>query len=95
MSVPAEARRQAASLLLPLLLVGNALLSSQVIHRTLIDVAENGTEAAAATAISLSLMSLRIPTISVNFNSPFLLAILSKDTDSILFCAKVANPKEA
>ncbi|XP_024423998.2 alpha-1-antichymotrypsin [Desmodus rotundus] len=71
------------------------LAVTQVIHRTLIDVAENGTEAAAATAISLSLMSLRIPTISVNFNSPFLLAILSKDTDSILFCAKVANPKEA
>ncbi|KAM5340984.1 alpha-1-antichymotrypsin-like isoform 1-T2 [Glossophaga mutica] len=71
------------------------LVVSQVVHRTLIDVAENGTEAAAATGMSISLMSLRIPEISVTFNKPFLLVILSKDTQSILFCAKVVNPKEA
>ncbi|XP_036986225.2 alpha-1-antichymotrypsin [Artibeus jamaicensis] len=71
------------------------LMVTQVVHRTLIDVAENGTEAAAATAIGLALLSLRIPDIRVEFNRPFLLAILSKDTQNVLFFAKVVNPKEA
>ncbi|KAF6132821.1 serpin family A member 3 [Phyllostomus discolor] len=70
------------------------LLVTQVVHKTLINVGENGTEAAAATAISFSTTSLRFPEISVTFNRPFLLGILSKDTQSLLFLAKVVNPKE-
>ncbi|XP_054423053.1 alpha-1-antichymotrypsin [Pteronotus mesoamericanus] len=70
------------------------LAVTQVIHKTVIDVAEKGTEAAAATGVGFALLSLRIPELTVKFNRPYLLVILSKDTQNILFCAKVANPKE-
>uniref|UniRef100_G1Q8A3 Serpin domain-containing protein n=1 Tax=Myotis lucifugus TaxID=59463 RepID=G1Q8A3_MYOLU len=67
------------------------LAVSQVVHKSLMDVAETGTEAAAATGVS----SARLPRASVKFNRPFLFTILSEDTQSILFCGKVANPSAA
>lgn len=77
-------------------LVGNALLSSQVVHKALIDVTETGTEAAAATGVKIVPMSGKVgPLTIVNFDRPFLLSILSKDTQNIMFLVKVANPKEA
>ncbi|XP_014390894.1 PREDICTED: alpha-1-antichymotrypsin, partial [Myotis brandtii] len=48
-----------------------------------------------ASGVSVTLMSARIPRASVKFNRPFLFAILSEDTQSILFCGKVANPSAA
>ncbi|XP_070258432.1 alpha-1-antichymotrypsin-like [Myotis yumanensis] len=71
------------------------LAVSQVVHKSLMDVAETGTEAAAATGVRVMLKSARIPRASVKFNRPFLFAILSEDTQSILFCGKVANPSAA
>ncbi|XP_014305658.2 serine protease inhibitor A3M-like [Myotis lucifugus] len=71
------------------------LAVSQVVHKSLMDVAETGTEAAAATGVSVMLKSARLPRASVKFNRPFLFTILSEDTQSILFCGKVANPSAA
>lgn len=95
MSVPVEAHRQDAYLLLTPPAVGHALVSSQVVHKALIDVDEEGTEAAAATGISAGITSIGIePLTVVRFNRPFLLSIIAKDTQSILFFGKVAQPNE-
>ncbi|XP_036107381.1 serpin A3-1-like [Molossus molossus] len=74
---------------------GKDLKVSQVVHKALIEVAENGTEAAAATGISAGITSIGIePRTTVKFNRPFLLSIVSKNTQSILFCGRVVHPNE-
>ena len=72
--------------------VGTALVSPQVVHGTALDVDEEGTEGAAATGISMERTILRI---IVRVNRPFLIAIVLKDTQSIIFLGKVTNPSEA
>lgn len=67
----------------------------QVVHKAVLDVAEEGTEAAAATGISMMTKSLIWNLISLNFNRPFLMAVISGDTQDILFLGKVANPVTA
>lgn len=68
---------------------------SQVVHKAVLDVAENGTEAAAATAIKMVPLSGKLgPLTILNFNRPFLMAIICKDTQSVLFLAKVVHPRQ-
>ncbi|XP_008061247.1 alpha-1-antichymotrypsin [Carlito syrichta] len=70
------------------------LVLSQVVHKAVLDVAEVGTEAAAATGVKISPMSGKIgPLTIVNFNRPFQIILLDSGTTSILFLGKVANPK--
>ncbi|KAF4018108.1 hypothetical protein G4228_009760 [Cervus hanglu yarkandensis] len=66
---------------------------SQVVHSAVLDVDEEGTEGAAATGVELSPRSA-LMTI-VRFNRPFLIAIVLKDTQSIIFLGKVTNPSQA
>ncbi|XP_009477975.1 alpha-1-antitrypsin [Pelecanus crispus] len=77
----------------------NALLKvSRAIHKATVDVSENGTEAAAATAIEVVLLSALFPSPPhIRFNRPFLMMIVDKTTHSILFMGKIVNPaaKEA
>ncbi|XP_020754803.2 serpin A3-3 [Odocoileus virginianus] len=68
------------------------LVVSQVVHSAALDVDEEGTEGAAATGISMERTFLRI---TVRFNRPFLIAIVLKDTQSIIFLGKVTNPSQA
>ena len=63
----------------------------QVVHKAVLDVAETGTEAAAATGTSVA---RTISVMKVNFNRPFLMIISDTDTQTSLFMAKVTNPKE-
>lgn len=72
--------------------VGTALVSPQVVHGAALDVDEEGTEGAAATGISMERTILRI---IVRVNRPFLIAVVLKDTQSIIFLGKVTNPSEA
>ncbi|XP_049626701.1 serpin A3-8-like [Suncus etruscus] len=65
---------------------------SQVVHKAVLDVAEEGTEAAAATGINMMNKSLIRNSIVVDFNKPFLIIIISEDTQDILFLGKLANP---
>ncbi|XP_012579796.1 PREDICTED: alpha-1-antichymotrypsin [Condylura cristata] len=68
---------------------------SQVVHQTVLDVAEVGTEAAAATGIKITPLSAKWGSnIYVRFDRPFLLAIICKKTQSVLFLAKVVNPNQ-
>ncbi|XP_027377589.1 serpin A3-3 isoform X1 [Bos indicus x Bos taurus] len=68
------------------------LVVSQVVHGAALDVDEEGTEGAAATGIGIERTFLRI---IVRVNRPFLIAVVLKDTQSIIFLGKVTNPSEA
>ncbi|KFP41676.1 Alpha-1-antiproteinase, partial [Chlamydotis macqueenii] len=66
---------------------------SKAIHKAMVDVSENGTEAAAVTVIEMVPMSAEIPPPPhIRFNRPFLMIILDKTTHSILFIGKIVNP---
>ncbi|KFO21354.1 alpha-1-antichymotrypsin [Fukomys damarensis] len=66
---------------------------SQFFHRAVLDVAENGTEATATTGIKLILTSAKVDPVIVNFIRPFLITILDKEINSVLFMSRVLNPK--
>jgi len=70
------------------------LFISAVIHKAYVDVNEEGTEAAAATAVTMKLTSVgpaRIPVFRADH--PFLFLIRDNHSDSILFIGRVMNPK--
>ena len=66
----------------------------QVVHKAVLDVAETGTEAAAATGVGIVAASQSMNPLNVNFNRPFLMIISDTNTQTSLFMAKVTNPKE-
>ena len=68
-----------------------SLAISQVLHKTYIDVNEDGTEAAAVTAVIITRTS--IPVNEIRFNHPFLFVIAEKTTGSIIFIGKLINPE--
>ena len=70
------------------------LFISAVIHKAYVDVNEEGTEAAAATAVTMKLTSVgptRIPVFQADH--PFLFIIRDNHSGSILFIGRVMNPK--
>ena len=69
------------------------LFISAVIHKAYVDVNEEGTEAAAATAVTMKLTSIgpsRIPVFCADH--PFLFIIRDNHSGSILFIGRVMNP---
>jgi serpin B len=71
------------------------LVIDEVIHKAFVDVNEEGTEAAAATAVTMRAMAMR-PTNPVVFRAdhPFMFLIRDTRSGSILFMGKVMNPAE-
>ncbi len=67
------------------------LYIADVIHKTYIKVNEEGTEAAAVTAIVMEATSID-PMSQIRLDRPFLFAITEKSSKSILFMGKVAEP---
>jgi len=70
------------------------LYIDEVIHQTFIEVAEYGTEAAAATAVIMRAGSAGPTEEPKIFNAdhPFIFVIQQKDTGNILFMGRVSNP---
>ncbi len=67
------------------------LYISDVLHKTYVDVNEEGTEAAAVTSISIGTTS--VPQNIMFFaNKPFLYVIKEKQTDAIIFMGKIMDP---
>ncbi|NXU44228.1 A1AT antiproteinase, partial [Drymodes brunneopygia] len=66
---------------------------SKAIHKAAVDVRENGTEAAAVTRMEMVPLFLPFPPPPhITFNRPFLMVIMDKSTDGLLFLGKIVNP---
>jgi serpin B len=68
------------------------LYISAVIHKAFIDVNEEGSEAAAATAGVMSLLSVGPPLPAFRADHPFVFMMRDKRTGSILFLGRMVNP---
>lgn len=66
-----------------------------VLHKAFVAVDEKGTEAVAATAVTIGVKSYIPPEESIVFkaNHPFVFFIVDRSTDSILFMGRLLNPK--
>ena len=65
----------------------------KVIHQAFIEVNEEGTEAAAATGVTMMVKSKKPPTPIFKADHPFIFIIQQKETGNILFMGRVSNPK--
>ncbi len=70
------------------------LFISNVIHKAVVDVSEEGTEAAAATGVVMKKRSLEImePPEEFKCNRPFLFFIHEKQSNGVLFMGKYLKP---
>ena len=72
------------------------LFISSVVHKSFLKVDEKGTEAAAATGVSIAVTSMPTPSkppIAFIADHPFLFLIREKDTGLILFMGRLENPQ--
>src|SRR5205085_6633100 len=67
------------------------LTISQVVHKAFIDVSEEGTEAAAATGVGVSLTAFT-PPVAFRADHPFLFLIRDTTTGTILFAGRYEKP---
>jgi len=72
---------------------GKDLYISKVIHKAFIDVNEEGTEAAAATAVVMARKGPPRPTPVFRADRPFLFVLRDNQTGSILFMGRLVNPR--
>ena len=68
------------------------LFISNVFHKAFVSVDEEGTEAAAATAVEMSLTSMPESPIELTVDRPFLFLIREHETGTVLFMGRVVNP---
>ena len=68
------------------------LMISSVLHQATIDVKEEGTEAAAATAVAMSVTSMPGQSYTIRLDKPFIYVIYETTTNTITFMGRVVNP---
>ncbi len=68
------------------------LLISAVVHQADIDVDEQGTEAAAATAVMMRAASLPLDVVDLTVDRPFLFALRDLETGAVVFLGRIADP---
>jgi serpin B len=76
-------------------LVNEKIFISKVIHKAFVDISEEGTEAAAATAVIMTIpgaVTQPTPPKIFNANHPFLFIIRDLKTGAILFLGRYSNP---
>jgi len=71
---------------------GGGLSIGRVIHKAVVDVNEEGTEAAAATAVIMSDNCIEPPVPVFKADHPFIFLIQDNETGNILFMGKVVDP---
>jgi len=97
-----ELRSALSSLGMPIAFGGGADLSgmtgtrelsiSAVLHKAFVKVNEEGTEAAAATAVVMGKTAIPTDLPKVSLDRPFLFAIVDRPTGAVLFMGRVMNP---
>ena len=70
------------------------LFVSNVVHKAFVEVNEEGTEAAAATAIGVALMCMPLPKPVFKADHPFLFLIRHNDSGAILFLGRFVKPSD-
>ena len=68
------------------------LLITDVFHKAFVAVDEEGTEAAAATAVVVGLESMPVTDVELTVDRPFIYLIRDTQTGSVLFLGRVMNP---
>jgi serpin B len=68
---------------------------SQIQHRAFIDVNEDGTEAAAATAVEFAARAAPGPQTTLKIDRPFLFMIADEASGAILFVGRVTDPRSS
>jgi serpin B len=69
------------------------LVIDEAYHKGFISVDEKGTEAAAATAVVITLTGVGTP-LTITIDRPFIYLIRDMQTNAILFMGRVMNPEE-
>ncbi len=70
----------------------NDLVVTKVVHKAFVEVNEEGTEAAGATGIVISVMSMPLPPKTFIADHPFLFFIRHNASNSILFSGRFCSP---
>lgn len=68
------------------------LYISDVLHKAFVDVDEDGTEAAAATAVVVGTTSAPLDPVEVTLDRPFIFLIRDMETNTTLFIGRVTDP---
>jgi serpin B len=63
-----------------------------VVHKTFLAVDERGTEAAAATAVTMNELAMDPTPLEMNVDRPFILTIVDPQTKTLLFLGRVLEP---
>lgn len=71
-----------------------SLFIDKVIHQAYVKVNEEGTEAAAATGVSMVTDSAEPPILEFRADRPFIVIIQDRETENILFLGRITNPGE-
>ena len=71
---------------------GGELFISKVKHKTYVDVNEEGTEAAAVTAVEIQLTAAPGEPVTMRINRPFFFVIRETNSGAILFMGKIIDP---
>jgi serpin B len=69
------------------------LVISDILHKAVVAVDEDGTEAAAATAVIVGVTSLPVIDVQLTVDRPFIFVIRDTQTGTVLFMGQVVNPK--
>lgn len=69
------------------------LFISDAIHKAIIEIDENGTEAAAATAVVMRKTSILLESVKVTIDKPFIYILRNNESNLIYFMGQINNPK--
>lgn len=72
---------------------GQSMFIAKVIHKSFVDVHEEGTEAAAATAVLMGMGAVPRTPVPFKADHPFLFLVRHNATGSILFMGRVNDPR--